>query len=72
MPSAFSHSGYINGFFGMLIVGFVCTYCVKQLVDCAYILCKRKRIPSLTYRGVVEAAVEEGPASIRGVTKHAP
>lgn len=62
MPNAFSHSGYVVGAIGTIIIGLICTYCIHILIKAEYELCKRKKIPSLTYPAVAEAALMEGPS----------
>lgn len=62
MPNAFKHSGYVVGSVGTIIIGILCTYCIHQLIRANYELCKRKKVPSLTYPGVAEAALLEGPS----------
>ncbi|XP_019755607.1 proton-coupled amino acid transporter-like protein CG1139 isoform X3 [Dendroctonus ponderosae] len=61
MPLAFYHSGYILGIIGTSVIGLLCTYCMHMLVRTEYELCKRKKVPSLTYPGTAEAALAEGP-----------
>ncbi|XP_066147987.1 proton-coupled amino acid transporter-like protein CG1139 isoform X3 [Euwallacea fornicatus] len=62
MPLAFYHSGYVLGIIGTAFIGLLCTYCMHMLVRTEYELCKRKKVPSLTYPGTAEAALSEGPA----------
>jgi proton-coupled amino acid transporter len=33
MPNAFYRAGYVLGVAGTLFIGFVCTYCIHQLVS---------------------------------------
>lgn len=61
MPNAFKNSGYLVGSIGTIVIGVLCTYCIHQLIKAEYELCKRKKVPSLTYTGVAEAALNEGP-----------
>lgn len=61
MPMAFKHSGYIVGSVGTILIGLLCTYCIHILIKAEYELCRRKKIPSLTYPAVAEAALQEGP-----------
>uniref|UniRef100_A0A8D8QK37 Proton-coupled amino acid transporter 4 n=1 Tax=Cacopsylla melanoneura TaxID=428564 RepID=A0A8D8QK37_9HEMI len=65
MPNAFQHSGYLVGTVGTLLIGFLCTYSMHMLVKCHYELCRRKKVPSLSYPGIAEAAFEEGPERTR-------
>lgn len=61
MPNAFKNSGYLVGGIGTIVIGILCTYCIHQLIKAEYELCKRKKVPSMTYTGVAEAALNEGP-----------
>lgn len=69
MPMAFANAGYIVGLVGTVIIGLLCTYCMKLLIGAEYELCKRKRVPSLTYPATAEAAFNEGPAIFKGFAK---
>lgn len=62
MPNAFRNSGYVTGSIGTLAIGIICTYCIHQLIKAEYELCKRKKVPSMSYPGVGEAALNEGPS----------
>lgn len=61
LPNAFKNAGYVTGIAGTLIIGVFCTYCVHLLVRAQYELCRRKKIPSLTYPQIAEVALSEGP-----------
>ncbi|KAL4717618.1 hypothetical protein ACJJTC_000767 [Scirpophaga incertulas] len=61
MPHAFHNSGYVVGVVGTIVIGVLCTYCIHILIDSCYVLCKRRRVPSLTYTAAAEAALSEGP-----------
>ncbi|XP_049885092.1 proton-coupled amino acid transporter-like protein CG1139 [Pectinophora gossypiella] len=61
MPKAFANAGYVVGTIGTIVIGVLCTYCIHVLIDSCYVLCKRRKVPSLTYTGVAEAALSEGP-----------
>ncbi|KAJ9585748.1 hypothetical protein L9F63_002443, partial [Diploptera punctata] len=61
MPNAFYHAGYVVGIVGTLLIGFICTYCIHQLVKSELELCKRRRIASLNYPDTASAAMEDGP-----------
>lgn len=65
MPNAFHHAGWMVGVIGTLIIGFICTYCIHILLGAHYDLCKRKRVPSLTYPQIAEASLADGPLSMR-------
>ncbi|KAF7417578.1 hypothetical protein HZH68_000231 [Vespula germanica] len=62
MPMAFHNSGYVLGMIATIIIGLLCTYCMRILVTSMYVLCKRKKVASMTYPATIEAALEEGPA----------
>ncbi|XP_050361169.1 proton-coupled amino acid transporter-like protein CG1139 [Nymphalis io] len=61
MPHAFAKSGYVVGTIGTLVIGVLCTYCIHVLIDSCYVLCKRRKVPSMSYTAVAEAALLEGP-----------
>ncbi|CAG9558573.1 unnamed protein product [Danaus chrysippus] len=61
MPHAFAKSGYVVGTIGTFVIGVLCTYCIHVLMDSCYALCKRRKVPSLTYTAAAEAALLEGP-----------
>lgn len=61
MPLAFSNAGLMFGLVATILVGTICTYCVHVLVKCAHILCRRTRIPSLSFAEVAEVAFLAGP-----------
>ncbi|XP_031357403.1 proton-coupled amino acid transporter-like protein CG1139 isoform X2 [Photinus pyralis] len=65
MPKAISHSGYVLGTVATFAIGLICTYCIHLLLKCEYELCKRRKIPSLTYPGIAEEALGEGPKFMR-------
>ncbi|XP_011640177.2 LOW QUALITY PROTEIN: proton-coupled amino acid transporter-like protein CG1139 [Pogonomyrmex barbatus] len=65
MPMAFHHAGYVVGLFATVIIGLLCIYCMRILVRSEYELCKRKRVPSMTYPATAEAALLEGPVCLR-------
>ncbi|CAO1298999.1 unnamed protein product [Diamesa serratosioi] len=65
MPMAFVNSGYLVGCIGTIVIGFLCTYCIHQLIKAEYELCKRNKIASLSYTGVIQAALNEGPNFLR-------
>lgn len=61
MPLAFAHAGLGFGLFCTFAIGLICTYCVHILVKSAHALCHRRRIPSLGFAEVAEAAFLAGP-----------
>ncbi|XP_043253727.1 proton-coupled amino acid transporter-like protein CG1139 [Colletes gigas] len=69
MPRAFHNSGYAVGIVATIIIGLLCTYCIRILVNSQYELSKRKRVASLTYPATAEAALTVGPAPFRRFAK---
>ncbi|XP_075230425.1 proton-coupled amino acid transporter-like protein acs isoform X2 [Lycorma delicatula] len=61
MPNAFHNAGWAVGIIGTIVIGFLCAYCIHILINTQYELCKRKKVPSMTYPSSVEAAFQEGP-----------
>ncbi|KAG6459379.1 proton-coupled amino acid transporter-like protein CG1139 [Manduca sexta] len=71
MPHAFSNAGYMVGSIGTVVIGVLCTYCIHVLLDSTYALCKRRKVPSLTYTAAAEAALSEGPAWCKACAPYA-
>ncbi|KAI8040902.1 hypothetical protein M5D96_006845 [Drosophila gunungcola] len=44
MPNAFRNSGYVTGAIGTIVIGFICTFCIHQLIKAQYELCRRKKV----------------------------
>lgn len=65
MPQAFYHAGYASGVISTIILGILCTYCLHILVNAQYILCKRNRIPFLSYPISMKIALANGPKSLQ-------
>ncbi|KAF2882621.1 hypothetical protein ILUMI_23547 [Ignelater luminosus] len=63
MPEAFKHAGIINGFLFTVIIGVVCTYGLHLLIRSQYVICKRLRVPYLSYPVAMKAALMYGPES---------
>lgn len=69
MPKAFHNAGYIIGTISTIIIGLLCIYCMRILVRSEYELCKRKRVPSMSYPATAESALLEGPMWMRRFAK---
>lgn len=65
MPQAFYFAGYLSGFLSTLAIGALATYCLHVLVQMQYELCKRHRVPILTYPISMKMALQEGPKPLR-------
>lgn len=62
MPLAFAHAGLWFGLGAMVVVGFICTYCVHILVKSAHMMCRRTQTPSFGYAELAESVFAHGPA----------
>lgn len=71
MPNAFHNAGWGVGIIGTVIIGVLCTYCIHSLISAVYELCRRKKVPSMTYPESMVAALEEGPECTRKLAKYA-
>lgn len=69
MPKAFYNAGYVVGLIATIIIGLLCIYCMRILVRSEYELCKRKRVPSMSYPATAESALSEGPMCLRRFSK---
>ncbi|BES98561.1 amino acid transporter [Nesidiocoris tenuis] len=65
MPQAFFNAGLFVGAICTVIIGFICTYCLHILVRSQYILCKRLKVPVLTYPDSMKIALQQGPQCLR-------
>ncbi|KAL0279968.1 UNVERIFIED_CONTAM: hypothetical protein PYX00_001406 [Menopon gallinae] len=70
MPNAFLNAGLIVGTISTVLIGILCTYCLHILVNAQYELCKRMRVPILSYPISMEKALEMGPNWLRGCAKY--
>lgn len=71
MPHAFAQAGYVLGTICTILIGLLCTYCIHMLIDSCYVLCRRKKLPSMTYTAAMEAALLEGPETFRFLAPYA-
>ncbi|CAH0390796.1 unnamed protein product [Bemisia tabaci] len=65
MPRSFHNAGYVVGFIGTMVIGFLTTYTIHMIMSAEYELCKRKRVPNMSYPETMEAAFEYGPRKMR-------
>ncbi|EDV50262.1 proton-coupled amino acid transporter-like protein CG1139 [Drosophila erecta] len=65
MPSAFAHAGYVNGTILTLIIGSLALYCLHILIKCMYILCKRQRVPYVSFSQAMNLGLKQGPPWLR-------
>ncbi|XP_018566975.1 proton-coupled amino acid transporter-like protein CG1139 isoform X2 [Anoplophora glabripennis] len=72
MPEAFKFSGMANGIISTILIGALCTYCLHVLVKAQYVLCKRLKVPLLTYPESMKVACELGPPCLKKFAPYAP
>lgn len=72
MPNAFCNSGLLVGVIATVIIGALCTYCLHVLVKAQYKLCKRLRVPILSYPHSMKYALEIGPRCVSWFAPYAP
>lgn len=65
MPNAFQNAGYLVGAIGTFVIGFLCTFNIHTLLSCEYELCRRRKIPHMTFSDTMQTAFEEGPSKTR-------
>lgn len=70
MPLAFYHSGWLLGVIATGCIGLLCTYCIHMLIKCEYELCKRLKVPSLTYPATAECALQDGPVFLQKIAPY--
>lgn len=71
MHEAFKNSGWLSGLVNMAIIGFICTYCFHVLVKSQYLLCKKHKVPLLSYPESMKKALEMGPGALRWIAPSA-
>lgn len=64
-PSSYKDVGYVFGPIGIILMTILYTTCIHLLISSEYELCKRKRIPNMSYANTVHAAFAGGPNSFR-------
>ncbi|EZA48331.1 Proton-coupled amino acid transporter [Ooceraea biroi] len=72
MPNAFYNSGLLVGVIATILIGVLCTYCLHVLVKAQYKLCKRLRVPILSYPHSMKYALEQGPRCMSWFSPYAP
>ena len=72
MPNAFYNSGLVVGVIATVIIGALCTYCLHVLVKAQYKLCKRLKVPILSYPLSMKYALEKGPRCVKWFSPYAP
>ncbi|XP_044254420.1 proton-coupled amino acid transporter-like protein CG1139 [Tribolium madens] len=72
MPEAFKNSGLLNGLVSTFLIGALCTYCLHVLVQAQYVMCKRLKVPMLSYPQSMKVALESGPQCLRPFAKYSP
>ncbi|KAJ8737150.1 hypothetical protein PYW07_000421 [Mythimna separata] len=65
MPKAFKCAGLVSGIFFTMLVALICTHCAYILIKCAHVLYKKTRKTNMTFPEVGQAALENGPESLR-------
>lgn len=69
MPEAFLNAGMINGTIFTIIIGAVATYGLHVLVNSTYLICKRLKIPFLSYPNAMKEALLLGPECLHKFAK---
>ncbi len=69
MPSTFKDVGYAVGTAGVFCTTLFCTCCMHLLINSEYELCKRRRIPHMTYGDTVLSAFADAFPGCRCLAK---
>ncbi|XP_040165160.1 proton-coupled amino acid transporter-like protein CG1139 [Anopheles arabiensis] len=69
MPFAIRNGGLVFGIIGTFLLGMLYSHCVHLLVDTAYKICKRERIPMLSFAETLDHACALGSPRIRPLGK---
>ncbi|XP_068141882.1 proton-coupled amino acid transporter-like protein CG1139 [Drosophila tropicalis] len=65
MPSAYAHAGYVNGTILTLIIGLLALYCLHILIGSMYAICKRQRVPYVSFSQSMYLGLKHGPPCLR-------
>ncbi|XP_030373118.1 proton-coupled amino acid transporter-like protein CG1139 [Scaptodrosophila lebanonensis] len=65
MPSAFANAGYVGGTILTIIIGLLALYCLHILINSMYLLCKRRRVPYLSFSEAMKLGLQQGPRGLR-------
>ncbi|CAD5219149.1 unnamed protein product [Bursaphelenchus xylophilus] len=65
LPLAFKHAGLYLGMILLVLICFVCLYCMRQIVFAAHFVCSRNGRDAIDYGNIMRGAVEAGPSWIR-------
>ncbi|CAH0390795.1 unnamed protein product [Bemisia tabaci] len=65
MPRAFYNAGYVLGAVGTIFAGVISVLSVHLIANTEHELCRRKRIPRMTYPETLEASFEMGPGNVK-------
>uniref|UniRef100_A0A182M2U3 Amino acid transporter transmembrane domain-containing protein n=1 Tax=Anopheles culicifacies TaxID=139723 RepID=A0A182M2U3_9DIPT len=69
MPYAIRNGGLIFGVIGTFLLGMLYSHCVHLLVNTAYKICKRERVPMLSFAQTVDRACALGSPKFRPIGK---
>ncbi|XP_045462237.1 proton-coupled amino acid transporter-like protein CG1139 isoform X2 [Harmonia axyridis] len=64
--------GYLTGILYTCIIGFLITYCLQILFRSQYRLCRRLKVPVLSYSESMKKALQFGPPRLRVLHRYAP
>jgi len=65
LPSAFAQSGYIGGIIGVIILVAITNYSAHLIAKCQYELCRRRKLPELSFQGTIAASFQDGPECLK-------
>uniref|UniRef100_A0A8D9BJH3 Proton-coupled amino acid transporter 1 n=3 Tax=Cacopsylla melanoneura TaxID=428564 RepID=A0A8D9BJH3_9HEMI len=72
MPLAFKHAGLLTATIGTIIISFLASYCMHQLLRMQHHICKRQGVPQIEYSDAMKIAVRNGPHCFKWLTKPSP
>ncbi|XP_075229773.1 proton-coupled amino acid transporter-like protein acs isoform X2 [Lycorma delicatula] len=61
LSEAYSKSGYVVGLIGTVAFGLLNLYCTRTLVTVQYELCRRYKVPSMSYLQTAKHSFKQGP-----------
>ncbi|KAI5700517.1 hypothetical protein M8J76_004582 [Diaphorina citri] len=72
MPLAFRHAGLLMGTIGTIVISFLASYCMHQLLRIQHHICKKQGKPQIEYSEAMQIAVTNGPDCLKWLSRPSP
>lgn len=72
IPITFRRVGCSVGIIGFIVISFLASYCMHQLLRIRHLVCKKHRVPQMEYADVIKAVTKKGPPCFRWLSTSSP